>query len=475
MKKNILVLVFLAMVLSCKGESIDTSLPSGGEGPEIPDSEEVIPVNVSETEKQDIYLGIDAERLWYWKNYIKDELADLGVKELQSKFVRVAINCKYEREKGGKDETAYTEDILVMMEAMKKANPNIEFFASPRPLGEAYTKEEKEKIWGHEKNVPWSPVPAWIMKFKQNGTKKIDGVEVPKWVDGELDLDALIQYYADYLNYMGSKGFKITYLDVTNEKAIVNPAQVKIMNEQIRSKLDPGVNMPKLIGPSSWNYKRGIAWINSINTGNGEVNAIDILSTHNTNEEGSRENFVKKAQELGKAPWNTEVHGWIGIETKDEIMNSESLWNHFRAGFVGMSTWLFYGPFAGKNHSMIWAHWQDGRIIKSTKYEIFKKVVNNVNGGKYVDIDMPNSAVTAAFIKGNILSVWILNKSQDDLKNVEFRLGGRKIKGSSIEYTVWNENLPKYGSSKELTNMTQKSFKQTIGAESLYFFKVEVE
>ena len=156
-------------------------------------------------------------------------------------------------------------------------------------------------------------------------------------------------------------------------------------------------------------------------------------------------------------------------------MNSESLWNHFRAGFVGMSTWLFYGPFAGKNHSMIWAHWQDGRIIKSTKYEIFKKVVNNVNGGKYVDIDMPNSAVTAAFIKGNILSVWILNKSQDDLKNVEFRLGGRKIKGSSIEYTVWNENLSKYGSSKELTNMTQKSFKQTIGAESLYFFKVEVE
>ena len=120
MKKNILVLVFLAMVLSCKGESIDTSLPSGGEGPEIPDSEEVIPVNVSETEKQDIYLGIDAERLWYWKNYIKDELADLGVKELQSKFVRVAINCKYEREKGVKDETAYTEDILVMMEAMKK-------------------------------------------------------------------------------------------------------------------------------------------------------------------------------------------------------------------------------------------------------------------------------------------------------------------------------------------------------------------
>ena len=136
MKKNILVLVFLAMVLSCKGESIDTSLPSGGEGPEIPDSEEVIPVNVSETEKQDIYLGIDAERLWYWKNYIKDELADLGVKELQSKFVRVAINCKYEREKGVKDETAYTEDILVMMEAMKKANPNIEFFASPRPLGD---------------------------------------------------------------------------------------------------------------------------------------------------------------------------------------------------------------------------------------------------------------------------------------------------------------------------------------------------
>ena len=79
-----------------------------------------------------------------------------------------------------------------MMEAMKKANPNIEFFASPRPLGEAYTKEEKEKIWGHEKNVPWSPVPAWIMKFKQNGTKKIDGVEVPKWVDGELDLDTIL-------------------------------------------------------------------------------------------------------------------------------------------------------------------------------------------------------------------------------------------------------------------------------------------
>src|SRR5690606_6794399 len=159
---------------------------------------------------------------------------------------------------GKKNEAAY-DQIIEVMTAMREANPDIHFFASPRPVHEAYSREEKIEIWGHRDNVPFSPFPVWIQQWHQNGSKKLeDGTVVPRWTKGGFDIDAVVGYYADYLNLMHRKGFAIQYLDVTNEQTIITPEHVKYLHDHIPLRLQKGVSMPKLIAPSSWSMEGGI-------------------------------------------------------------------------------------------------------------------------------------------------------------------------------------------------------------------------
>ena len=71
-------------------------------------------------------------------------------------------------------------------------------------------------------------------------------------------------------------------------------------------------DMPLFVGPSSWNYQQGAAWLHTLNT-HAKREAIDIASSHNTNRTGTPFLFAKTAhQVLGKDTevWNTELHGW---------------------------------------------------------------------------------------------------------------------------------------------------------------------
>ncbi|MFV0467390.1 MAG: T9SS type A sorting domain-containing protein [Dysgonomonas sp.] len=429
-------------------------------------------VEVSVNKKQQIRLGVDAERLWYWRSGIKDQLAQAAVGELKSDFVRVDINCAYEREIGVIKDSAYIE-ILEVMTAMRKANPSINFFASPRPLHEAYSSNEKKLTWGHTDNVPWSPYPAWILQWEQNGTKTMqDGTVVPNWVMGYFDYPALTRYFADYLNFMHLKGFNIRYLDLSNEQRVITPEITKYIYDHLPPLLNSGVELPGFIVPSTWNIQGGIDWLNSVNQSNGEHLAFEIAAVHNTNSTGSIEEFATKSHALNKEAWNTELHEWVGVELHDEIMNSTVFWEYMRAGFTGIDTWLFYGPGVGKPHSMIWAY--TNHYVTSGKYEIIKQVVNKANLGNYVEISQPMSSMpTAAFVKDNTLSVWLLNKTTNNFSNLDFNLTGWQPQGS-VEVMKWHKDLPKEGVQSSFTIGSDKEFKYNIDGESLYFFKINV-
>lgn len=430
-------------------------------------------IEVSDTKKQFIRLGIDAERLWHWHSEIKDQLAQVAVGEMKSNFVRVAIDCAYEREKGLKDEKAY-DQILEMMTAMRKASPDILFFGSPRPVHEAYSAEEKVKVWGHRENVPFSPYPRWIQEWESKGTRKMkDGKIVPRWQKGKLDIPALVQYLADYLNFMQSKGFDIAFLDVTNEQTLISPATNKYVYDHLPSKLNPGVKMPALIIPSSWNIEGATNWLKSVDESKGEHLAFTIAATHNTGKGGTCEEFIAEANRLKKEAWNTELHAWTGTVLENEIRNSDIFWQHMRAGFTGIDTWLFYGHLKGRDHAMINT---DGKtIVKTGKYEIFKQIVNNANGGNYLDISLPDPDVeTAAFIKDNVLSIWVLNKKETKLANTTFRLKNRMLTGKTIEVTKWHKDLPKPGQRSKIKAAVSTSYTHGIDANSLYFFKINL-
>lgn len=433
-------------------------------------------IKISDKVKQTIKLGVDVERLWDWNMDMKEELAHVGVGEMRSEYIRVAIDARYGREEGIKNESAYADE-LEMMEAMKSVNPQIKFFASPRPLFEVYTKEEREEIWGHKDNTPWSPYPRWILEWDQNGTKTMsDGSIVPRWEEKPLRLKELVQYFADYLNLMHRHGFKITYMDVTNEKETISASANKYIHDNLPKLLEPGVYMPGLVVPSSWAVSGATNWLEKVDTSKNEQASIAVAATHNTGPGGVYEEFVKKANKLDiKEVWNTEMHGWTGVDLHEEIMTSEVFWKHLRAGFTGIDTWLFFGPAKGRGHTMIWVDHKNKTFTKSGKYEIFKQVVNNANGGNFVEITMPYEATpTAAFIKDNVLSVWILNKSKLPMKDTRFDVGNKKISNNKCEVYRWHKDLPRSGEKKNLS-ISQHSFNYNIEGESLYFFKIQLD
>jgi hypothetical protein len=120
---------------------------------------------------------------------------------------------------------------------------------------------------------------------------------------------------------------------------------------------------------------------------------------------------------------------------------------------------------------MIWAN--SSQVIKSCKYEIFKKVVNNANRGYYLETSMPNSqCLTASFIKDSILTIFTLNKSTSALPNGLFFLQNRNILNKSVEVTRWNSKLARPGVVSSFIASNMDNFAYTLDSASLYCFKI---
>lgn len=433
-------------------------------------------ITITDDIKQKIYIGLDAERLWYWKDNLRDELAQLSVGDINVKFARVAIDAGYELEKGVKKPEVY--DIqLNMMKAFKEKNPNLKFFATPRPIFNSYTEEQRIKLFGHIDNTPWSSVPLWVYRFKEQGTKKMpDGTVVSNYVPDGYDWENLTTYFADYLNLMYEKGFEFEYMDLTNEtETRTTPDVYKYVYDNLPAKLNPGVKMPILIAPSSWSVQGSIKWMGKVKEE--EKTAFGVAAVHNTgNQGGTLHQFVNLATQMGKPAWNTELHDWVGIATKDEVLSSDSFFEYFRAGFTGMSGWLFFGPANGKDHSKLWVGSTPGSHTKSAKYEIFKTVVNTVNDGNYLNstVDEPITDVTTtAFVKDKQVLIVVLNKTAST-KVVTYNMGDKVIDGR-IKVCKWNGDLPKSGEVFEIEPITSTKYQLALDVESLYVFTVNLK
>ena len=122
-------------------------------------------VEISSTPAQLLHFGVDCERLWYFWDNQRENLCKLAAGDLKVDYARIAINAAYEREEGNKVLSAYTDDIIPLMTLLKKNNPDIKFFASPRPLAESYsTKTEQDLINSTFKNgeITMYAYPIWV-------------------------------------------------------------------------------------------------------------------------------------------------------------------------------------------------------------------------------------------------------------------------------------------------------------------------
>ena len=413
---------------------------------------------------QPMLYGMDFERLWSWGPtkmaptglLEKKRLMELAVGECKVHYVRVAINGGAELVEGTFDESAY-DDILEVMTLCKEANPDVKFFASPRPIKEAV------------KSAPWGMFPVWIA----DDEKYTDSKGREKWKKGFFKPEKAGDYMVRYLKFMQSKGFTITYLDLKNESCIrLRPAALAIMAKRIKAAM--GDEAPLLLAPSSFDYMIGGAWLDEAGKWPG-TGFIDIVSTHNTRGEqsGDLDEFVKRARKMKKAVWNTEFHAIRGPDN-EAAANTQYLFKQIRGGVSGINDWLSLGN--EKKDYKMFRTMNDGSLEVMRIYYIYKQLVNTSNEGHYYATTIPDGLTsTVAFIKGNVMTVWLLNGSDTAVEAVPVTIGGRRIQGETVKMMSWTPDNVREGTVDQLAVTSENSFTVDVGAQSLICFEFNLK
>lgn len=438
-------------------------------------------VTIAREQGQVVRFGIDAERLWFFRPERCEELAAKAVGELKVDYARVPINCAYAREEGVTNLAAYTEVILPMMKAFRRHNPKLKFFASPRPLKEAYDRKKDASLIAanfKDGKIGMAAYPVWVGGHKRLLKRQFRKVRTDRWA----------RYLADYLNLMAQHGLDIAYLDLMNEDQSMWKRDIDIILsviDQIPSHLNPGVALPKIVFPSTWSPGNGMTRfldLPSVAPRRAEIlKKIDVVSTHNTpdaNRNAFNESdlvaFAKavRAVDPQKELWNTEMHGWTGTRNpSDDIRNSVVLWKHLAAGFSGIDTWLFFGSWKGAPHPMVYSGRGKGPET-TAKYEIYKSVVNDMCNGRYRASNTTDEhLVPAVLTKNGRMLVSLLNRGDKPLA-AQVRLPeGLNMRGD-LEVRTWesakNDRVPRI--SRCPGNGDKKAFRHTIPAQSLVHF-----
>ncbi|MGJ8653870.1 MAG: carbohydrate-binding protein [Opitutaceae bacterium] len=453
-------------------------------------------ITVGNTPKQKMRYGIDYERLWFWTGAasLRDRFAEWSVADCDVDYVRVAINAKYELTEGVLEEDAYWDNddsegggtsndrIIPMMQDMQAANPDIKFFASPRPLNEAVN------------NVAWQPYPQWITGSTGSGSSfSFDEVKCS-------------QYLLRYLILMKHHGFKISYMDLTNEWNVINgtdfrdisalfddyvaaPAGSKpVIHPDYPTVTLVADDIPQLVGPSAWSYSQGDSWLSGLYTGL-RRDAVDIASCHNTDKGGTAQDFVDQlevtyaGEEVPEA-WNTELHGWKSTSNADEVLTYAYMMECINAGFSGISGWLAVGT-PNQGHCYI------VNSARSVKYYMFEKLTNTSNRGYALEVNEPDElkvywdsdpdqadadSAVSALIRGNLMTVWVLNHSDTDYP-ITINPTGRTISDYPIKSTRWSQfdGLSDEGVTGSITKDNDTSFTTTAKDNSAYCFEILLE
>ncbi|MDB4673855.1 carbohydrate-binding protein, partial [Verrucomicrobiales bacterium] len=442
-------------------------------------------ITVGNTRKQQMRYGIDYERLWFWSgsNSEKRRWAEWSVADCDVDYVRVAVNSAYELTEGTYDLNAYTNKIIPMMNAMKDANPDVKFFGSPRPLNEAIS------------GVAWQPYPQWVTGSTGNRS------------NFDFDEVKCSEYLLRYLILMKQYGFKISYLDLTNEWNNINGTDFRDISALFDAYVAAPANakpvvhptyprvtltaddIPELVGASAWSYTQGRSWLNGLTTGL-RRDAVDIVSSHNTDKGGTAQAVVDRVESVyandDRVPevWNTELHGWKSTSNADEVLTYAYMMECINAGFSGISGWLAIG-FSNQGHCYI------VNKQRSVKYYMFEKLTNTSNRGYALDVNEPDEfkvywdsdpdqadadSAVSALIRGNLMTVWLLNHSDKDYP-ITINPTGRTISDHPIKVTRWSQidGIKGEGEIQTIEAETDTSVVALAQDNSAYCFEILLE
>lgn len=554
---------------------------------------------IGNTEQQKMRYGMDYERLWYWGSLSSSgerEVAQWSAVDTDIDFVRVAMNSSYELTENVFNLSAYTSKIIPMMQRMQEANPNIKFFASPRPLNESHSTIGIDKD-----NISWQPYPLWITDPGETSYSN---------TSYNFSDIKCAEYMVKYLLLMKSYGFKINFMDATNEwqnsaggritqgdlrdiheylnvtyladrwghpglggydldfvsvpavgdlptsgeslvvVALVNNTDLNIQifdasgtevldkaeatlisgqdltdlklllnenpfpdtsgwsSEERQEIIDKATtisghtalssmlllnadDIPTIVAPSAHNYQEGTWWVDdSLNTQE-KKDAVEIAACHNTGRNGTAKEFADTVATYcnpGTEIWNTEVHGWKSTSSENETTSFYYYLETIRAGFGGINGWLAIGT-TNQGHSYILN--PSGTPTRNVKYHIFQKLSSTSNYGHALDIieepgvDVLNAPLdsnddiidgrayrnVAAFIKGNLMTIWVINENATSVP-LEISPFGKTIGTSTIRQTRWTDPSDVEGFQSLIPVISNTEFNAVIPGESVVCFEI---
>lgn len=429
--------------------SIDNSGPNGLLQVTAAGTPSATALTVGNTRKQKMRYGLDYERLWFWYGPTANltDVARWSMVDCDVDYIRVAMNCEYELTEGTYNLAAYTEKIIPMMTAMKAAKPDIKFFASPRPLDEST---------GYS-NAAWQPYPYWITGDPGNGSSFSF-----KW-------QKCAEYLVRYVKLMKTYGFKIDFMDMTNEWNFITATHIRDIRAYMVANLD-AADMPLIIAPSTWSYAQGVTWLNGADTAAKKA-AIDIAASHNTDLTGTAQQFATASatQLPGKEIWNTELHWWMGSGPTEEIPTTSFMFETIRAGFSGINGWLAIGTTAQQHCYFL----NNGTTVtRNVKFHIFRKLSTTSNYGHALDINQPTQLTsTAALIRGNLMTVWVLNNNASGVP-IRITPTGRTLAETTVKRTRWHPTLPLEGLGEFVPVTADTSVWSTVAGNSLYCYEI---
>jgi hypothetical protein len=408
-------------------------------------------IRVGGERQQQMTYGMDFERLWHFReggvDVDLDELAEWSVGKCRVDYVRIAINPAAELEEGQIDWSVYNRQ-LAMMRAIQKVRPDIQWFASPRP------------VHNEVRGAPFTPFPLWISVW-QNPLRE-DPEQERKFL--RLEAEKGGAFYVRYLRFMEEQGFKMTYLDAINEATVhLRPADVARMMSYVREEM--GDDMPLVIAPSAHNWKAAVQWLQEA-IDNDHAGFWDITASHNTRPWGNIDEFVALARTLDRPIWNTELHGFQGPDDK-AVENTQVLFTHIRAGYSGINDWLSLGN-ERKEHKMF--RNVNGTLEVMRIYYIFQQLVNTSVGGHYLNTEIPSGLTSTMAFRHDeqgLVTVWALNNT-DDAVNTVIQINGFFVE--PIEVKWWDADNGREGTAISEGLTGDSSLRHEVKPRSVYCF-----
>ncbi len=269
-------------------------------------------------------------------------------------------------------------------------------------------------------------------------SKKLDGKNsFPDWTKNDAGIipEKYAILLADFLEFLDSKDIEIKFLGIDNEfvynEGNITPQKyIETLNILKNLLTDRGINIPKFVGYEDYGPdKRN--WVRDLNNLGG-AKLMDVYGTHYYPQFRPKNKLEADLARInGKPFWSTEPH-WDSKSDADNFKEAEeailALWDQIDLGMSGFMWWSY-----GLNDQF------RSELMRATSRPLLGSVPVDITDVDGKNIDGLGKFGTRAFLRDNLLTIIVVNRSASSYENYIFEVEDYSIV-NNITVKQWSES-----------------------------------